>query len=88
MVFNFVYFLGGSEWLMKEITIKHNGESINLTEDDVLRLWELVVDLIGEEIWLWSLATLNRTIILKNTWWMMMLILYKLTITASSTKKA
>jgi hypothetical protein len=35
---------------MKEITIKHNGESINLTEDDVLRLWELVVDLIGEEI--------------------------------------
>lgn len=35
---------------MKEITIKHNGESIKLSEDDVLRLWELVVDLIGEEI--------------------------------------
>ena len=35
---------------MKEITIVSNGESINLTEDDVLRLWELVVELIGEEI--------------------------------------
>jgi len=35
---------------MKEISIKHNGEIINLNEEDVLRLWELVVDLIGEEV--------------------------------------
>lgn len=36
---------------MKEITIKtNNGESINLTEEDILRLWETVVDLLGEEV--------------------------------------
>ena len=36
---------------MKEITIKtHDGKSINLTEDDVLTLWEIVMDLVGEEV--------------------------------------
>jgi len=38
------------ELYMKEISIKHNGEIINLNEEDILHLWELVVDLIGEEI--------------------------------------
>ena len=35
---------------MKDIVIKHNGESIRLTEEDILHLWKVVVDLIGEEI--------------------------------------
>ena len=35
---------------MKEIVIKHNGKSIQLTEEDIIHLWEVVVDLIGEEI--------------------------------------
>ena len=35
---------------MKEIVIKRNGESIRLTEEDIIHHWEVVVDLIGEEI--------------------------------------
>ena len=35
---------------MKEIVIKRNGKSIKLTEEDIIHLWEVVVDLIGEEI--------------------------------------
>ncbi len=42
--------LGEGGIYMKEIVIKHNGESIKLTEEDVLHLWEVVVDLIGEEL--------------------------------------
>ena len=42
--------LGEGGIYMKEIVIKRNGESIRLTEEDIIHLWEVVVDLIGEEI--------------------------------------
>ena len=35
---------------MNEITFVHNGKTINLTEEDVYHLWEIVVELIGEEV--------------------------------------
>lgn len=68
--------------IMKDIVIKHNGESIRLTEEDILHLWKVVVDLIGEEIWSLVIGS-NLTITYKNTWLMMvmMLILYELVLT-------
>ena len=64
---------------MEEIVLTHNG--ISYTKEDIIEMLDLVMEIVGEEVWS-SDQDLNLTIILKNTFTMMMLILYNLTITA------
>jgi len=70
-------FLGGSERLMNEIIIEHNG--VQYTKDDIIQMLDLVLEIVGEEVWS-SLIDLNLTITLKSTLLLMVMmkILYKL----------
>lgn len=63
---------------MDEIILEHNG--IQYTKEDIVKMLDLVLEIVGEEVWSIVLLNqdLNRTINYKNIFVMMVLILYEL----------
>ena len=60
---------------MEEIVLEHNG--ISYTKEDIIKMLDLVMEIVGEEVWSSDLD-LNRTITSSSIWCVMMLILYEL----------
>ena len=48
MVFNFLL-TSWEKTNMKEIAIEHDGQTIHLNQAQVQRLWDIVVEIVGEE---------------------------------------
>ena len=63
---------------MDEIILEHNG--IQYTKEDIVKMLDLVLEIVGEEVWSIVLLNqdLNRTITSKSIWCVMNLILYEL----------